>query len=248
MQAWQHHPIVAPWIAELTRWTRNLARVLAGVLAGGIGLLLLNSPAALAAPAVLEARLHQWPAWSLPAPLARPGRHDLLYPEWCAGDWLVESSDGSRYAVRFLPAPEGVVGDRAFNARAVGRALLGERLAGVANDPANPNRQIAHLRGAEGQALELESTVVGRRSERPGPGLLLVDELALQVLHSDGEPVVSRVETLSRFEQLNDGSIAVQQWQATYPSPAQGLAAPARRSERMELRLVRSPQESDRAS
>jgi hypothetical protein len=36
---------------------------------------------------------------------------------------------------------------------------------------------------------------------------------------------VSRVETLSRYELQADGQITADQWQATYPSPAYGLAA-----------------------
>jgi hypothetical protein len=238
MQARQHRSIVARWLERLT---------LACTVVWGIALLL-TAPAAHAGQEVLTSRLQQWPHWSLPAPLARPGRRDLTYPDWCAGDWRVQSSDGSSYAVRFLSSAAGVVGDRAFNAAAVGRAVLGERLNGVANDPGNPNRQIAYLHGLDGQPLELESTVVGRRSERPGPQLLLVDELALQVLHGQGAPTVSRVETLSRFEQLTDDMIQVVQWQASYPSPALGLAAQAQRSERLELRLERSPPGSDRAS
>jgi hypothetical protein len=235
MFARQHRSIVARWLGGL-------------VVICGIALLLATPPAALAGQAVLDTRLQQWPDWSLPAPLPRADRQDLTYPDWCAGEWQVHSSDGSTYAVRFLPSPTGVVGDRAFNAAAVGKAVLGDRLAGVANDPANPNRQIAHLRTMAGEALELESTVVGRRSERPSARLLLVDELTLQVVHGRGTPVVSRVETLSRFEQRSDDSIQVEQWQATYPSPDLGLAATARRSEQFKLRLERSPQGSDRAS
>jgi len=238
MQARQHRSIVARWLQRLT---------LTCAIASAIALLLMVPPAQ-AGQDVLTARSQQWPAWSLPAPLARPGRRDLTYPDWCAGEWRVQSSDGSSYAVRFRPSSAGVVGDRAFNAAAVGRAVLGERLNGVANDPANPNRQIAYLRSPDGQPLQLESTVVGRRRERPDPTLLLVDELALQVLHGQGAPAVSRVETLSRFELLNPDLIRVEQWQASYPTPALGLTAQAQRSERLELRLERSPPGSDPAS
>jgi hypothetical protein len=180
MQARQHRSIVARWLERLT---------LACTVVWGIALLL-TAPAAHAGQEVLTSRLQQWPHWSLPAPLARPGRRDLTYPDWCAGDWRVQSSDGSSYAVRFLSSAAGVVGDRAFNAAAVGRAVLGERLNGVANDPGNPNRQIAYLHGLDGQPLELESTVVGRRSERPGPQLLLVDELDRSVAAAPQRPAL----------------------------------------------------------
>ena len=56
--------------------------------------LLLGSPGgAAAAPDPLEQRLLAWPAWSLPAPLPRPGRRDLVWPAWFAGDWEVSSED-----------------------------------------------------------------------------------------------------------------------------------------------------------
>jgi hypothetical protein len=197
---------------------------------------------------LLAERIHQWPQWRLPAPLQPPGRSDLVYPDWFMGDWKVSSSDGIRYCVRFIPSAAGVVGDRSTNAAAVGRALLGEQLAGVANDPANPNRQIAHLRRADGQPLQLESTVVGRRRELAASDELLVDELSLQVLHGSADPAVSRVETLSRFHREQDGSIRAEQWQASYGSPAQGLAAAALRSDYFSLRLERVEPAADRAS
>lgn len=77
-------------------------------------------------------------------------------------------SDGLTYTVRFSRTRTGeVVGDRAFNAQAIGAALLGDTLQAVANDPANPNRQIATFKTPSGPAFSLESTVVGRRQEPP---------------------------------------------------------------------------------
>jgi hypothetical protein len=102
----------------------------------------------------------------------------------------------------------------------------------VANDPANPNRQIATLAGDQ----QLESTVIGRRSERPGPGSFLADELALQVLHRPGAPRLSQVEVLSRYKRLNDGSIQAEQWQASFAAPG------------AESRLGRAAQSSDHIS
>ncbi|QVL53252.1 MAG: POLO box duplicated region [Cyanobium sp. M30B3] len=229
---------------------RQLRTILAGMALALVLLLWLPEGAAgaLAAEGPLAGRILQWPQWRLPAPLQRPGRRDLVYPDWFLGDWQVSSSDGLSYPVRFIPSAEGVVGDRSFNAAAVGRALLGEQLAAVANDPANPNRQVAHLRRSDGQRLALDSTVVGRRREQPAAGDLLVDELALQVLHGAGEPAVSRVETLTRFHRLPDGSIQAEQWQATYGSPAGGLGAAALRSDHLRLRLERVPPPVGRAS
>ncbi len=121
---------------------------------------------------LLPARAAQWPEWSLPAPLPRPERQDLIYPAWFAGRWQVSSGTIS-FEARFCQQPEemgkpgrgerAVVGDRAFNALSIGKAVLGEQLLSVRSDPANPNRQIALLADRQ----ELESQVVGRRSETP---------------------------------------------------------------------------------
>jgi hypothetical protein len=230
-----------------------LSTILAVWLAFGAG----TAPAAANGGGLLDARLAVWPQWRLPGPLPRPGRADLEYPAWFAGDWLVSSlEDGAppqetrHWPVRFRTTPGGgVVGERAANARAVGRALLGEALREVRDDPANPNRQIARLAGDQ----TLETTVVGRRSERqPGDGgLFLADELVLQVLHGPGDPRVSRIETLSRYERRQkEGQswIEAEQWQARYPSPAQGLVASATATGHWRIRLDPLPPESDPAS
>jgi hypothetical protein len=206
-----------------------------------LALVLLVMPTAAAAEP-LQQRLESWPHWQLPAPLPRPGRSDLVYPAWFEGQWQVRAIDPDgvepelHYSVRFTADNRGaVVGDRAFNASAVGRAVLGDVLLTVQNDPANPNRQIARLRGDQ----QLESTVVGRRSSSPDARTFLADELALQVLHGPGDPRVSRVETLSCYRQLGPDRMEAEQWQASYSSPAEGLAAAARRSWRGHLVLQR---------
>ncbi len=216
---------------------------------------------------LLPARAAQWPEWSLPAPLPRPERQDLIYPAWFAGRWQV-SSGAISFEARFCQQPDpgqpgrgerAVVGDRAFNALSIGKAVLGEQLLSVRSDPANPNRQIALLADRQ----ELESQVVGRRSETPAITANSIaagsstanstaaggstdgstapefwaDELSLQLLHGPGEPRLSRVETLSHFVLQADGSIQGEQWQASYPSPSLGLAARATGSNHELLRL-----------
>jgi len=220
----------------------------------GSGLLLLSlllQPAAAAAAwssgadaAALRQRQQAWPQWRLPAPLPRPGGRDLIYPNWFEGSWqaTLHDLDGDspdvQVRLRFRPDGRGaVVGDRAGNAAAMGRALLGHSLLRVRDDPRNPNRQIAEL----SDDRRLESTVVGRREEQPDADTLLADELTLQVLHGAGDPRVSRVETLSRYRRLGPDRIAGEQWQASYGSPADGLAAAALRSWRGSLVLERVP-------
>lgn len=239
---------------------------------------------------VLAERLAHWPDWSLPAPLPRPGRRDLVYPDAFEGTWEVRSEEvlsaevrsdqvrsaevrsaemapGSTapltYRVRFERNRRGeLVGDRAFNAAQVGKALLGPQLLTVANDPANPNRQLASLRGD----LSLESTVVGRRTETAAGDRFIADELALQVVHGPGGARISRVETLTRYEPAalmpkpapagkglspapsgtassaevdQPDRLRALQWQATYPSPEDGLAALPLSTHRFSLDLQR---------
>lgn len=215
--------------------------ILAPTRAGALAVVgLLIGLLAMAAPAwasTLVDRAGAWPSWSLPAPLERPGKSDLTYPSWFEGTWQVRS-DGLTYTVRFTRTRAGeVVGDRAFNAKAIGAALLGDSLQAVANDPANPNRQMATFKPPSGPVFSLESTVVGRRQEPPSPTSFEADELALQVLHGPGDPRVSRVETLSRYELQANGQITADQWQATYPSPAFGVAAQPTGTDHVVLRL-----------
>lgn len=208
---------------------------------------------------LLPARAASWPDWQLPAPLQPSGRSDLVYPAWFAGSWQLSSHDLAgqepdlQHPVRFVDQGGGVVvGDRAFNANAVGAALLGAQLLAVENDPANPNRQLARLAGG----VLLESTVVARRSEpsgnSSGADRFSADELALQVVRGPGgEPRISQVETLSRYRLEADGTISGEQWQATYPSPGAGLIARPLRTAHWQLRLVRptpAGPRSDRAS
>jgi hypothetical protein len=202
-------------------------------------------------PAPLERRLASWPDWSLPAPLPRPERGDLIWPAWFRGEWEVSSTpaEGSepplRWRARFQTDGEGgAFADRAFNAGEIGKVLLGDGLISVRNDPANPNRQVSLLRGDR----QLESTVVGRRSARPDGATFLADELTLQVLHGPGAPRISRVEVLGLWQRRQDGSISGEQWQASYASPAAGLAASAEHPQRFSLRLVPLPPGSDPAS
>lgn len=239
------------------------ALVLCGGSAAEAAASVVNAAAALPAAALeaaspppaspLERRLEQWPAWRLPAPLARPGRQAPTWPAWFEGEWQVNSvlvaddpaEPSPPWHARFRPDGHGaIVADRAFNALSVGRSVLGERLLSVQDDPANPQRQLARLAGDQ----LLETSLIGQRGETPEPERFLNDELSLQVLHGPGEPRVSRIETLGRWRLLADGSIDGEQWQARYASPAEGLTAAALASEHWRLRLVPVPPGSDRAT
>ena len=180
--------------------------------------------------------------------LPRPDRGDLIWPAWFKGEWEVSSSPAAghdpplHWRARFLADGGGaVVADRSFNAGEIGKALLGDQLLAVRNDPSNPNRQLARLRGDR----QLESTVVGRRSARPDANTFLADELTLQVLHGPENPRISRIEVLGLWQLSADGSITGEQWQVSYASPAAGAVASAERPQHVSLRLVPGPAGSD---
>ena len=208
-----------------------------------IGLTILLSGGPAWAQGSLEQRLNSWPNWNLPAPLPRPSnRDDLIYPNWFEGLWQVESMDlddpGNPpllHQARFQPDKRGrLVGDRSFNATAIGRALLGDQLLGVEEDPDSANRQIARLKGD----LTLETTVTGRRQESPTADTFLADELVLQILHTPGAPRLSRIETLSRYSRCGD-AICAEQWQARYSAPGQTLRQQALGIHHYALKLVK---------
>ncbi|MBA4733935.1 MAG: POLO box duplicated region [Synechococcus sp.] len=206
-----------------------------------IGLTILLSGGPAWAQGNLEQRLNNWPQWSLPAPLPRPSNQDdLIYPEWFEGLWQVESMDLNApddppllHQARFQTDRRGrLVGDRSFNATAIGRALLGDQLLRVEEDPDSANRQIARLKGD----LYLETTVTGRRQESPTEDTFLADELVLQILHTPGAPRLSRIETLSRYNRCGE-DICAEQWQARYPDPGQTITNKAVSVHRYQLTM-----------
>lgn len=216
---------------------RNLLALLIG-----FSILLGGSPA-WASP--LEQRLELWPNWTLPAPLTRPSsRDDLIYPPWFQGRWQVESVDldaldqpAITHEARFISDNQNrLVGDRAFNANAIGRALLGEQLLRVEDDPRSSNRQMAQLTGDR----QLETTVTGRRQISPDANTFLADELVLQILHAPGPPRLSQVETFSRYQRCGL-DICAEQWQGVYPPPGEQLRESTQTSHHYRLRFTPLP-------
>jgi hypothetical protein len=204
---------------------------------------------------LLDQRLQTWPDWRLPAPLPRPDRRgDLLYPAWFAGEWQVTSLDLTaegetgeplRHQARFLiDAKQRVVADRAFNALAIGNAVLGSALLTVEQPADDHNRQLARLQNDQ----LLETTVIGRRQSDPQQEPFTTDELVLQIVHGPGAPRISRVETLSRCTPRPAAveHICADQWQARFSGPEQGLdAAPLARAH-YRLALTRLPDQPER--
>ena len=195
----------------------------------------------------LEQRFSNWPAWTLPAPLPRPrGRQDLIYPSWFDGTWEVRSEQlddqGHRrngeepllHQARFQLNQRGdLVGDRVFNARSIGDALLGAQLLSIEQDPDQVNRQLARLK-------EIDAGDDCDRSQRSNPrehSVFFSDELALQVLHGPAAPRISRIETLTRYERCG-AAICADQRQVSHDGP--GLESEVSlegRSSRFQLTL-----------
>ena len=169
----------------------------------------------------------------------------MVYPDWFIGQWQVESRDVNAldeqpviHPVRFKRDRRGrLVGDRVFNATAIGQALLGGQLLRVEEDPDSANRQIARLKGD----LYLETTVTGRRQENPDSDSFLADELVLQILHAPGPPRLSRIETFSRYIRCGD-SICAEQWQGRYASPGESLRDQAIAHHHYQLRFTPLPE------
>ena len=181
----------------------------------------------------------------MPAPLSRPAsRDDLIYPQWFQGRWQVESVDldaldqpALTHEARFISDSQNrLVGDRAFNAHAIGRALLGEQLLRVEDDPKSSNRQMAQLTGDR----RLETTVTGRRQLSPNADTFLADELVLQILHAPGPPRLSQVETLSRYQRCGL-EICAEQWQGIFPPPGENLRDTIKASHHYQLRFTPLP-------
>ena len=212
-------------------------------------LLLVDANPAWGAEDWLDERQQAWPHWQLPAPLPRPRQHqDLIYPEWLRGEWMVESTDLAdqsrlEHPARFhalhplIDGKADVVGDRRFNARAIGEALLGEQLLSVEQAPEQVNRQLAHL----SDDRTLETTVIGRRQTSTDQRPFVSDELVLQILHGNGPPRISRIETLSRYSLCADdiNLICAEQLQARYPGPGAQSSNQALNTSHYELRLTR---------
>ena len=202
----------------------------------------------------LNQRLEAWPHWQLPAALPRPrSQQDLVYPDWFDGDWNVESTDLDdlstlKHPVRFAASKNSrgaVVGDRIFNATAIGKAVLGEQLLGVEQAPQQVNRQLARL----SQDRQLETTVIGRRESNLNQQTFLSDELVLQILHGPGAPRISRIETLSRYqlceptgiETAGNPMICAEQWQARFGPPGETVSAKPLHVNHYKLTLTKQP-------
>ncbi len=204
---------------------------------------------------LLERRLNDWPEWRLPGPFNQIAlQKDIVYPSWFNGAWTIRSSDlnnpgnaSLEYEAKFkLNSFNEIVGDRSFNAFSVGKAVLGDTLLKVQDDPKSPNRQMATF----DDQIFLETKIIGRNQALKSGSVFFIDELALQIFHNLDVSRIKRVETLSKFhlckqpnatfEDFSEKTICGEQWQAIYPGPGESLGSKPLKTSHYKLIFKRS--------
>ena len=138
-----------------------------------------------------------------------------------------------------------VIGDRAFNAKSLGKNVFGDDLVEVKDDPKSFNRQLSIFKGGK----FLETTVVSRSQLIDNENLFLADELSLQIYHLPQVSRIKQVETLSKYKKCNNirienyvfdqNSICGDQWQAVYSAPGISSNSKPVKSNHYQLILTR---------
>ena len=154
----------------------------------------------------MDNREDLWPELYLPNLKFSNTDKDLIYPKWFQGDWLVISEDLINqseepviYQVNFFKSDSNViVGNRALNSEAIGKAIFGDNLIKVVNDPKSINNQIIYLK----DDTYIDSRITGR-NQVEDDDMFFADELVIQTAHKLGASRVNQVETISKFKQCN---------------------------------------------
>lgn len=158
----------------------------------------------------LEERENSWPELYLPIFKYSNTSKDLIYPKWFEGNWLVTSQDLEDesqapviYKVNFFKNNlNEVVGNRSKNSESIGKAIFGENLIKVVNDPKSINKQITYLK----DDLYIDSRITGR-NQIQDDDKFFADELVIQTVHKPGASRVNQVETISKFQKCNSGNM-----------------------------------------
>ena len=154
----------------------------------------------------LENRETQWPEINLPNFKFSDTSKDLIYPQWFEGTWLVTSEDISKdteepitYKVNFFKNDlDLIIGDRAKNSESIGKAIFGDYLIKVVNDPQSINNQITYLK----DDLYIDSRITGRNQIKDD-NIFFADELVIQTAHKPGASRINQVETISKFQKCS---------------------------------------------
>jgi len=160
----------------------------------------------------LENRVNQWPELYLPNFKLSDTSKDLIYPKWFEGNWLVTSQDIINdseepviYKVNFFRNDSDlIVGNRAKNAESIGKAIFGDTLIKVVNDPQSINNQITYLK----DDFYIDSRITGR-NQIQDDDIFFADELVIQTVYKQGAARVNQVETISNFQQCDSEQLEI---------------------------------------
>ncbi len=154
----------------------------------------------------LENRVNKWPELYLPNFQFSDISKDLIYPNWFEGNWLVTSQDLTHeseeplvYKVNFYKNNlNEVIGNRSQNSESVGKAIFGDTLIKVINDPKSFNSQIIYLK----DDFYIDSRITGRTQIQEND-IFFADELVIQTAHKPGASRVDQVEAISKFKKCD---------------------------------------------
>ena len=151
----------------------------------------------------LENRVNQWPELYLPNLKLSDTSKDLIYPKWFEGNWLVTSQD-------IINDSDLIVGNRAKNSESIGKAIFGDNLIKVVNDPKSFNSQITYLK----DDFYINSRITGRTQIQDND-IFFADELAIQTDHRPGASRVNQVEVISKFKKCDQVNLQFKDNQKT---------------------------------
>ena len=154
----------------------------------------------------LDNRENIWPELYLPNFQLSDTSKELIYPNWFEGNWLVTSQDLTHksdelvvYKVNFYKNNlNEVVGNRSKNSESIGKAIFGDKLIKVVNDPQSFNNQITYLK----DDFYIDSRITGRTQIQDND-IFFADELVIQTAHKPGASRVNQVEAISKFKKCD---------------------------------------------
>ena len=166
----------------------------------------------------LDNRENLWPELYLPNFQLSDTSKDLTYPNWFEGNWLVTSQDLIHdseepvvYEVNFYKNNlNEVVGNRSKNSESIGKAIFGDELIKVVNDPQSFNSQITYLK----DDFYIDSRITGR-TQIKDDDIFFADELVIQTAHKPGASRVNQVEAISKFKKCDQLNLQLKDNQQT---------------------------------
>ena len=161
----------------------------------------------------LDNRENLWPELYLPNFTHSDTSKDLVYPNWFEGNWLVTSQDLINqseepvvYEVNFFKNNlNEVIGNRSKNSESIGKAIFGDKLIKVVNDPQSFNNQITYLKND----FYIDSRITGRNQIQDND-IFFADELVIQIAHKPSASRVNQVETISKFKKCDQDNLKLQ--------------------------------------